>query len=67
LTLAFFVITCREFVLSFAIMNEDASIMAQENYAKFLPAAMRANATAMEALLADPGFQESNLMHSING
>jgi hypothetical protein len=54
-------------VLSFAIMNEDASIMAQENYAKYLPAAMRANTSALKALIADPGFQESNLMHSING
>jgi hypothetical protein len=58
---------CREFVLSFAIMNEDASIMAQKNYAKYLPPATRANASAFEELLADPGFQESNLMHSING
>ncbi|WIA14174.1 hypothetical protein OEZ85_002716 [Tetradesmus obliquus] len=57
----------REFVLSFAIMNEDVSIMAKQNYAKFLPAATRANASAFEALLADPSFQESNLMHSING
>jgi hypothetical protein len=57
----------REFVLSFAIMNEDASIMAQENYAKYLPAKLRANASALEELIADPGFQESNLMHSING
>jgi hypothetical protein len=48
-------------------MNEDASIMARKNYAKFLPAATRANASALEALIADPGFQESNLMHSING
>uniref|UniRef100_A0A383V6F7 Plastocyanin-like domain-containing protein n=1 Tax=Tetradesmus obliquus TaxID=3088 RepID=A0A383V6F7_TETOB len=57
----------REFVLSFAIMNEDVSIMAKQNYAQFLPAATRGNASALEALLADPSFQESNLMHSING
>ncbi|KAF6265588.1 Cupredoxin [Scenedesmus sp. NREL 46B-D3] len=57
----------REFVLSFAILNEDASIMAPENYEKYLPAATRANASALEALIADPEFQESNLMHSING
>ncbi len=49
------------------IMDEGTSFMAPENMAQFLPARLTANESALEALATDPGFQESNLMHAING
>lgn len=61
------VYSCREYVLSFAIMDEGSSFFSEANAVRFLPKAVTSNATALEELLADPGFQESNLMHSING
>eukprot|EP00879_Flechtneria_rotunda_P000261 GHRR01000344.1.p1 GENE.GHRR01000344.1~~GHRR01000344.1.p1 ORF type:complete len:1159 (+),score=375.53 GHRR01000344.1:116-3592(+) len=57
----------REYVLSFMIMDENLGILAEENFEKYLPKSLTSNATALEALKADPGFVESNLMHSING
>jgi hypothetical protein len=56
----------REFVLSFAILDEGNSILTEKNIAKYLPKLAK-NTSAVEALLEDPGFQESNLMHGING
>ena len=53
-------------MLSFAILDESNSILTDKNIAKYLPRLAK-NATAVEALLEDPGFQESNLMHGING
>lgn len=57
---------CREYVLSFAIMDEAGSFFAERNVEYFLPRVAR-NKTAMEALMADPGFLEASLKHSING
>jgi hypothetical protein len=47
-------------VLTFAILDELSSILADANMARALP-------RASPELLEDPGFQESNLKHSING
>jgi len=47
-------------------MNEAGSFLAERNIERFLPRVAR-NKTAMEALLADKGFEESSLKHSING
>jgi FtsP/CotA-like multicopper oxidase with cupredoxin domain len=52
----------REFVVNFSVMDENTSIHIDDNIAKFLP-----GVTDPEALKADDGFIESNLMHSING
>jgi hypothetical protein len=57
---------CREFLLFFSIMDEGVSFMAHANLARFLPN-ISSNASATQALAADADFQESNLMHSING
>lgn len=54
-------------MLTFAILDESASIMTDANLQRFLPKALAANETALAELLEDPSFQESNLMHSING
>jgi hypothetical protein len=58
--------TPREFVLSFAIMDETASFLAERNIQRFLPK-LAANESGVTALMADDKFKESNLMHSING
>jgi hypothetical protein len=57
---------CREFLSFFSIMYKGVSFMANASLARFLPN-ISSNASAAQALVADPGFQESNLMHSING
>lgn len=57
----------REFVLSFAIMDESTSFLADTNMQRFLPHALTRNASALEALQNDDKFKESNLKHSING
>lgn len=53
----------REYVLAFAIWDENNSFMLERNIQKFLPK-IAANASAMEAFTAGP---EPNLMHGING
>lgn len=53
--------------MAFYIMDENASILSQKNFKKYLARNITGNSTALEELTADPGFQESNLMHSING
>lgn len=57
----------REYVLAFYIMDENTSILSLKNFEKYLAKNVTGNSTALEELIADPGFQESNLMHSING
>lgn len=58
----------REFVTMFTIFNENDSWLLDKNIQTHLPdAAAFPEGAALEALKADPGFQESNLMHSING
>lgn len=52
----------REFVLDFSVMDENSSVQIDDNIAKFLP-----GVADPQALKDDPEFQESNLMHSING
>lgn len=54
-------------MLSFAIMDETKSILLDTNMQRFLPRALRRNASALAALPQDPKFQEANLKHSING
>ncbi len=55
----------REFVVFFSIVNENLSWYMDRNIDTYLPAIT--NDTAMEALRMDTGFQESNLMHAVNG
>eukprot|EP00775_Hariotina_reticulata_P011260 gene11260-11409_t len=57
----------REFVLSFSIMDENESFLSGLNFKRYLPATLTKNATAMEELVANDQFKESNLMHAING
>lgn len=52
----------REFVLVFSVFDENASILLDKNIARINPPV--ADPTA---LVADGDFQESNLMHAING
>ena len=51
----------KQYVMSFSIVNENNSPFLPENMARYLPNA-GANVDP-----ADPDFQESNFMHSING
>src|SRR3954452_2161122 len=53
----------REFVAFYSVMNENASHYIGDNIAKYTTTTAR-NAAALEE---DGDFQESNLMHSING
>lgn len=57
----------REFVLSFAILDESHSFLLDDNMAKYLPPAVKSNVTAQDEIKEDAGFVESNLKHSING
>jgi hypothetical protein len=57
----------REYVLSFAILDEGGSFLLETNMARFLPRALSRNATRAKALMEDDGFKEANLKHSING
>eukprot|EP00878_Enallax_costatus_P001155 GHUV01001296.1.p1 GENE.GHUV01001296.1~~GHUV01001296.1.p1 ORF type:complete len:885 (+),score=249.43 GHUV01001296.1:1539-4193(+) len=57
----------REYVLAFYIMDENNSILSAKNFQRYLAKNITGNATALEELVADQGFQESNLKHSING
>lgn len=50
----------------FGILDEVNSFMLEENMQRYLPD-VAANATAVEELTGDPDFQESNLMHTMNG
>jgi hypothetical protein len=52
--------------MTFAILDETNSILTENNIQQFLPKLAK-NETAVAALLEDPGFQEANLKHSING
>ena len=54
----------REFVTMFTVFDENTSIYLDENIARFLPKVGNQRA---QKLKDDEGFQESNLMHSING
>lgn len=47
-------------MLTFAILDELASILADANLARALP-------KADPKIVEDPGFQEASLKHSING
>jgi hypothetical protein len=54
----------REFVLHFSVLNE----MSSENYLEEnIQRFTNISGQAMDALLEDEDFEESNLMHSING
>lgn len=53
-------------MLSFAIMDETSSFLAETNIQRFLPK-VAANESGMAALMEDEKFKESNLMHGING
>lgn len=53
-------------MLAFAIWDESASFLAEENVKRFLPK-LAANSSALEALSEDPEYAESNLMHGVNG
>ena len=55
----------REFVVFFSIVDENLSWYMYRNIRNYLPSIT--NDTAVEALRMDPEFQESNLMHAING
>jgi manganese oxidase len=46
----------REFITAFEVMNENKSLLAAQNFAKF-----------SSQTTNDPEFEESNLMHAING
>jgi manganese oxidase len=46
----------REFVTAFEVMNENKSLLAAQNFARF-----------SSQTTSDPEFEESNLMHAING
>lgn len=52
-------------MLAFAIWDESASFLAQENVKRFLPK-LAANSSAKD-LSMDAKFAESNLMHGVNG
>ena len=54
----------REFITLFHIYNENASQFVDSNIASFASVTVTAD---VDALKADPDFEESNLMHSING
>lgn len=56
----------REFVLSFAIMDETGSFLAERNIQRALPRLSR-NESAVAELMENADFKESNLKHSING
>jgi hypothetical protein len=58
---------CREFVLSFSIMDENESFLSGLNFQRYLAANLTKNATALEELQGNEQFEESNLMHGING
>lgn len=66
----------REIVLFFGVMDENESVHGTSNAARAVRDAVRASmgnataeevATAVEGLLGDDDFRESNLMHGING
>lgn len=56
----------REVMLMFSVMNEGVSFMLDTNINTYLPALSSSQELAAQ-LLDDEEFQESNLMHSING
>ena len=51
----------RQLVVNYSVMDENSSIWIDDNIASL------SGVTDPAALAADPDFQESNLMHSING
>ncbi len=53
----------REIINLYQVWNENKSLYLDQNMAAMTPDATLANAD----LKADPGFEESNLMHAING
>ncbi|HEX8904010.1 MAG TPA: multicopper oxidase domain-containing protein, partial [Longimicrobiaceae bacterium] len=57
----------REFVMLFSIFNENDSWMLNRNLQDFTGLDSVSRATTIRKLTEDPEFQESNLMHSING
>lgn len=57
----------REMVLFFSVMNEGGSMLFDKNVQEYLNGTGELTAEHLEELLADGDFEESNLMHAING